>query len=69
MTTLGQVGTTFVLLRTGRQPGPCSTLSGTPVVAGQFGGGLEPIGAEKTATGYEVAWERQRQSILGLEHR
>ena len=48
MTTLAQVGTTFVLLRTGRQPGPCSTLSGTPVVAGQFGGGWAPIGAEKT---------------------
>ncbi len=30
---------------------------GVPVVAGQFGAGIVPIGAEKTATGYEIAWK------------
>src|SRR6516225_7668230 len=29
---------------------------GAPVVAGQFGNWV-PIGAEQTATGYEVAWK------------
>ena len=31
------------------------TCGGAPVVAGEFGGSV-PIGAEATATGYEVAW-------------
>ena len=31
-------------------------MAGAPVVAGQFGG-WTPIGAEQTASGYEVAWK------------
>src|SRR6185437_735333 len=36
------------------------SFGGAPVVAGQFdqnGGNWVPIGAEQTATGYEVAWK------------
>jgi hypothetical protein len=32
------------------------SVDGTPVVAGQFGS-WAPIGAEQTASGYEVAWK------------
>ena len=36
--------------------GPSLKYAGADVVAGQFGG-WTPIGAEQTATGYEVAWK------------
>ena len=32
-------------------------MPGAPVVAGQFGQSWTPIGAEQTASGYEVAWK------------
>jgi serralysin len=36
--------------------GPSLKFLGGDVVAGQFGAAIAPIGAEQTATGYEVAW-------------
>ena len=36
--------------------GPALTVAGVDVTAGQYGG-WTPIGAEQTATGYEVAWK------------
>ena len=36
--------------------GPSLKYGGTDVVAGQFGG-WTPIGAEQTASGYQVAWK------------
>ena len=40
----------------GSGSGPSLKYAGTDVVAGQFGA-WTPIGAEQTATGYEVAWK------------
>ena len=37
--------------------GPSLKFGGLDVTAGQFGAGCAPIGAETTATGYEVAWK------------
>jgi hypothetical protein len=37
--------------------GPMLMFQGTPVIDGEFGAGWTAIGAEKTATGYEVAWK------------
>jgi hypothetical protein len=37
--------------------GPTLMFGGAPVTEGRFGGGWIPIGAEKTASGYEVAWK------------
>ena len=37
--------------------GPSLKVSGMDFVAGQFGVSWTPIGAEKTASGYEVAWK------------
>ena len=33
------------------------TYAGAPVVVGQFGAGIAPISAVKTASGYDVAWK------------
>src|SRR5262249_41212728 len=60
-TGLGQVGSNYFLYPNG---GSAVELSygGAPVVDGQFdqfafGGHFVPIGAEQTASGYEVAWK------------
>jgi S-formylglutathione hydrolase FrmB len=60
-TSLLQVGNNYFMAPTG---GPEVELNfgGAPVVEGQFdqfGGHWVPIGAEQTATGYEVAWKVQ----------
>ena len=39
--------------------------AGSAVVAGQFGT-FKPIGAEQTATGYEIAWKDQAADQYGL---
>ena len=53
----------------GSGSGPSLKYGGMDAVAGQFGA-WTPIGAEQTATGYEVAWKLwERRSVLGLEHR
>jgi 20S proteasome alpha/beta subunit len=54
---LVQVGNNFFLYPVGGSSGPELKLSGTPVTAGQFVGNWTPLGAEATASGYEVAWE------------
>src|SRR6202022_3128906 len=54
-TSLVQVGNNFFMVPTGGNNGPELAYNGSPVTAGQFGSWV-PIGAETTATGYEVAW-------------
>jgi len=53
VTSLTEVGNNFYLYSSGS--GPSLKYSGADVVAGQFGTWV-PISAEKTASGYEVAW-------------
>ena len=54
-TTLAQVGSLFELSPASGGTGPLLEYQGSVVTAGQFGG-WTPVGAEKTASGYEVAW-------------
>ena len=64
LTTLASNGTTalvqaangYELNPSGGGTGPLLTLSGSAVTVGQFGSGIVPVGAVKTANGYEVAW-------------
>jgi aryl-phospho-beta-D-glucosidase BglC (GH1 family)/20S proteasome alpha/beta subunit len=55
-TSLLEVGNNFYLDNNSSGSGPELMLSGAAVVAGQLGA-WAPIGAEQTATGYEVAWK------------
>src|SRR5260370_35292664 len=55
-TTLFRSGSNYFMDAVGGPSGPQLMYGGTPFVAGQFGG-WTPIGAEKTASGYEVAWK------------
>ena len=55
-TSLVEVGTNYFLYPVGGSSGPALRYVGAPVVAGQFGA-WTPIGAEQTASGYEVAWK------------
>ena len=58
-TSLVEVGTNFFLDSTNSAsvgPGPALKYAGTEVFAGEFGN-WTPIGAEQTATGYQVAWK------------
>ena len=55
-TSLVEVGTNYFLYPVGGSSGPELSYSGAPVVAGQFGS-WTPLGAEQTASGYEVAWK------------
>ena len=55
-TSLVDVGNQFFLDSISTGSGPSLKYGGADVVAGQFGG-WTPIGAEQTATGYEVAWK------------
>ena len=62
-------GTKFFLDSISTGSDPSLKYGGTDVVAGQFGG-WTPIGAEQTASGYQVAWKAPgRRSIFGLDHR
>ena len=54
-TSLTEVGTNFYLYDSGGT-GPSLKYQGADYVAGQFGQ-VAPIGAEQTASGYEVAWK------------
>src|SRR5262249_4741145 len=56
-TSLVQVGGNYFLRANGTTTGPELKEGGAPVVAGQFGAGVNPIGVEKTASGYELAWK------------
>src|ERR1700736_5031919 len=55
-TSLVEVGNNFYLNGISGGSGPELKYAGAAVVAGEFGG-WAPIGAEQTATGYEVAWK------------
>jgi hypothetical protein len=55
-TSLVEVGYNFFLNSNSSGAGPELKYGGAAVVAGQFGA-WAPIGAEQTATGYEVAWK------------
>ena len=61
-TSLVQVGNNFYLDSISSGTGPELKYDGAPVVAGQFGA-WTPIGAEQTASGYEVAWKFAGQPI------
>ena len=54
-TSLTEIGSNFYLYDKHRR-GPSLKYGGADYVAGQFGA-WTPIGAEKTASGYEVAWQ------------
>ena len=54
--TLVQVADTYSLSAAGASPGVQLKYSGAPLTAGQFGAWV-PIGAEHTASGYQVAWK------------
>jgi autotransporter passenger strand-loop-strand repeat protein len=56
-TELAKIGTNYFIYQFGGTSAPELKLSGAAVVAGQFGAAWAPIGAEKTASGFEVAWE------------
>lgn len=55
-TSLVQVGNNYFLYPVGGSSGPELSVWGAPVVAGQFGS-TTVIGAERTASGYDVAWK------------
>ena len=55
-TSLTEVGNNFYLDSISSGSGPELKYAGAAVVAGQFGA-WTPIGAEQTASGYEVAWK------------
>jgi hypothetical protein len=55
-TSLVQIGSDYFLNLVAGGTGPELKINGAAVVAGQSGG-WNPIGAEQTATGYEVAWK------------
>ena len=55
-TSLVAVGSNFFLDSISTGSGPSLKYGGVDVVAGQFGG-WTPIGAEQTASGYQVAWK------------
>ena len=57
VTTLGQVGNEYAMLPTGANMGTVLKYNGAAVTVGQFGATVNPIGAETTATGFEVAWK------------
>jgi hypothetical protein len=55
-TTLAEVGNLFELNPAGGGTGPLLQINGGVVAAGQFALPWTPVGAVKTASGYEVAW-------------
>ncbi|NOJ43810.1 M10 family metallopeptidase C-terminal domain-containing protein, partial [Bradyrhizobium australiense] len=55
-TTLTQLGSSYYLYVNGTSTGPSLKYLGTNILAGQFGNWI-PIGAEATASGYQVAWK------------
>jgi hypothetical protein len=63
-TSLTQVGNEYFLDSSGGS-GPLLSYRGAPVVAGQWGD-YAPIAAEKTATGYDVAWKSASANLDGI---
>ena len=60
VTSLVQIGSQYELEAVSSGTGPVLTYGGSTVTVGEFPG-WTPVGAEKTATGYQVAW-----SLLGV---
>ena len=60
-TSLNEIGNHFYLYD-GTGVGPSLKYHGADVVEGQWGASVVPIGAEMTATGYDVAWK-----VLGTD--
>jgi serralysin len=54
-TSLVEIANNYFLFPVGGASGPELSYNGAPVTVGEFGSWM-PLGAEKTATGYEVAW-------------
>ena len=68
-TKLVQGDSNYFLFPIGGSSGPPLRFGGAAVTVGQFGA-WTPIGAEQTASGYEIAWKiRGRRPIYGLVHR
>ena len=55
VTTLDRLGDTFFLYANGTTTGPQLKYMGAMVTVGQFGA-WTPLGAEKTASGYQIVW-------------
>jgi hypothetical protein len=55
-TSLVQVANDYFRYPVGGSSGPQLSFNGAPVTVGEFGSWM-PIGAEQTASGYEVAWK------------
>jgi serralysin len=66
-TSLVEFGNNFYLNSNSTGSGPELKQGGAAVVAGQFGA-WAPIGAEQTATGYEVAWKVTGSDQYGVWH-
>jgi hypothetical protein len=63
-TSLVQVGSNYFLYPAGGSTGPELTYANVPIVAGQTSPWV-PLGAEKTATGYELVWKVAGQDQYG----
>src|SRR3984893_3102584 len=55
-TSLVQIESNYFLFAVGTSTGPELSYAGAPVTTGEFGA-WTPIGAEATATGYDIAWK------------
>lgn len=66
-TSLVQSGANFYMNPVGGGSGPELTYVGSPVVAGQFGV-WTPVGAEQTASGFDVAWKAFGSSQFIIWH-
>ncbi|WP_314955526.1 M10 family metallopeptidase C-terminal domain-containing protein [Bradyrhizobium cosmicum] len=66
-TSLVQSGANFYMNPVGGGSGPELTYGGSPVVAGQFGV-WTPVGAEQTASGFDIAWKAPGSSQFIIWH-
>jgi hypothetical protein len=64
-TILTEIGNNYYLKNSSTGAGPELQFNGAAVVAGEFAGCV-PIGAEATATGYEVAWKAVDQDLYTI---
>jgi serralysin len=64
-TSLVAAGNNYFLYAVGTSSGPALEYNGAAIVAGQFGS-WAPIGAEQTASGYEVAWKLAGADAYGV---
>jgi serralysin len=64
-TDLTQAGSNFYLYAHGTANGPALSFGGAAVTAGQFGD-WTPVGAERTASGYAVAWKHAPSGMFSV---